>query len=427
MKSTSASELRRFFLGICLMAAMGANPAIAGMSVSPLKQEVSLKPGEEGKVRITLTNNIRNGPDISQAVRLSVADVKVSESGALEFLESGVLGNSASRWISLTKVDVTLEPRQSNIVECAISVPLSAQPGEYYSAVLVTMGTRGRNEKGLAVQFRIASGIFVTVLGRTLSRHAKIGTCDVVWPQTASREAATQPASAAPPAPPAPPELPRVLVALQNVGQARFDGSGKITLLDGRSRIMFTAPLTTGRPCVFAGDTRQFEAIIAKPVPAGKYVIRVDMDYQSSWARARQELPVEILPAQAEMLLAMKARLREESAVAEILPEKISPTIPAGATRSLAVAVRNISDGPIQYVASVSSGSNPAANSWFTVRPQGFTIHKGGRQSVELKIEVPADTAAGRYFGKVSVEDGTEGSRLRKLEVPLEIEVITEK
>jgi hypothetical protein len=46
---------------------------------------------------------------------------------------------------------------------------------------------------------------------------------------------------------------------------------------------------------------------------------------------------------------------------------------------------------------------------------------------VELKIEVPAGTAAGRYFGKVSVEDGTEGSRLRKLEVPLEIEVITEK
>ena len=424
MKSTSASELRRFFLGIGLMAAMGANPAIAGLSVSPLKQEVSLKPGEEGKVRITLTNNIRNGPDVSQAVQLSVADVKVSESGALEFLERGVLGNSASRWISLTKVDVTVEPRQSNIVECAISVPLSAQPGEYYSAVLVAMATPGRNEKGVVVQYRIASGIFVTVLGRTLSRHAKVGTCEVVWPQTASREAATQPASAARPAPP---ELPKVLVALQNVGQARFDGSGKITLLDGRSRIMFTAPLTTGRPCVFAGDTRLFEAIIAKPVPAGKYVIRVDMDYQSSWARARQELPVEILPAQAEMLLAMKKRLREESAVAEVLPEKISPTIPAGATRSLAVAVRNISDGPIQYVASVSSGSNLAANSWFTVRPQGFTIYKGGRQSVELKIEVPAGTAAGRYFGKVSVEDGTEGSKLRKLEVPLEIEVITEK
>ncbi|MCY2951662.1 MAG: hypothetical protein NTU53_06750 [Planctomycetota bacterium] len=424
MRSTSASKLRRFFLGICLMAAMGANPAIAGLSVSPLKQEVSLKPGEEGKVRITLTNNIRNGPDVSQVVRLSVADVKVSESGALEFLESGVLRNSASRWISLTKVDVTLEPRQSNIVECAISVPLSAQPGEYYSAVLVAMATPGRNEKGVVVQYRIASGIFVTVLGRTLPKHAKVGTCEVVWPQTASRAAATQPASAARPAPP---ELPKVLVALQNVGQARFDASGKITLLDTRSRIMFTAPLTSGRPCVFAGDTRQFEAIFAKPVPAGKYVIRVDMDYQSSWARARQELPVEILPAQAEMLLAMKKRLREESAVAEVLPEKISPTIPAGATRSLALAVRNISDGPIQYVASVSFGSNPATDSWITVRPQGFTIYKGGRQSVELKIEVPADTAAGRYFGMVSVEGGTEGSKLRKLEVPLEIEVITEK
>jgi len=424
MGSRSASKLRRFFLGICLMAAMGANPAIAGISVSPLKQELSLKPGEEGKVRITLTNNIRNGPDVSQVVRLSVVDVKVSEDGALEFLESGVLGNSASRWISLTQVDVTLEPRQSNIVECAISVPLSAQPGEYYSAVLVAMATPGRNEKGVVVQYRIASGIFVTVLGRTLSRHAKVGTCDVVWPQTASWEAATQPASGARPAPP---ELPKVLVALQNVGQARFDASGKITLLDARSRIMFTAPLTSRRPCVFAGDTRLFEAIIAKPVPAGKYVIRVDMDYQSSWARARQELPVEILPAQAEMLLAMKKRLREESAVAEVLPEKISPTIPAGATRSLALAVRNTSDGPVQYVASVSSGSNPATDSWFTVRPQGFTIYKGGRQSVELKIEVPADTAAGRYFGKVSVEDGTEGSRLRKLEVPLEIEVITEK
>lgn len=423
MNITSPNILNTRLLAFCLTLASAAAPAFAGMAVSPLKQEISLKPGEEGKVRITLTNNARGGFGTPQTMQFAIADVKASEPGSLEFLEPGVMPNSASKWISLNKPDITVDPDRSEVIECTIRPPLSAQPGEYYSAVLVTLAAKGRTAGGVVVQYRIASGIFVTILGQTLPKHAKIGACEIVWPKTPTREPTTQPASHEQPASP---ELPRVLVALQNVGRARFDASGKITLLDGRSRIMFTAPLTSRRPCVFAGDTRQFEAVFPKPVPAGKYTVRIDMDYQSSWARARHELPIEILPAQAEMLLAMQRRLREEAAVVDVLPEKIVPTIPAGATRSLALAVRNISDEPIQCAASVAFTGPTPEPSWITVRPQSFSIYKSGRKSVELSVHVPPKTAAGTYYATISLEGGADGSKTRKLDIPIEIEVTTE-
>jgi hypothetical protein len=412
-------------LALGLLAGGTADVALAGMAVSPLKQEVRVKPGEEGKFQITLRNNARNDFAGPQTARLSLADVQASEEGSLEFKEVGSGEHSASRWISLKETEIALEPGQSKTVECVVTPPLSAPPGEYYSTVMVTMGATGRNETGVVIQYRIASGIFVTVLGRTFPRQAKISRCEVIWPVMEPPAAATegQPATR-----PAKPELPKVVAVVQNVGQSRFDGSGKVTLLDARSRIAFTAPLTSRRPCVFGGDSRRFEAFFSKPVPAGKYTVRVELDYQSSWAKARQEVPVEILPAEAEMLLAMKKQLRAQSPVAEVLPEKITAVIPAGATRSLALSVRNGAESEIQCVATITSDSFSELASWITIRPEdGFTVHRGGRKTVEVRIQVPEETRADRYFATLSIEGGLDGLKLRRIEVPVEIEVKTEK
>jgi hypothetical protein len=420
MTHPPATRLRSIILATCL-AAIFAVPAMAGVSVAPLKQEVSVKPGEQARIQITLTNNPRNGPDVPQTVRLTLADVQVSEDGTLNFTEPGSLQGSASKWISLGATDVILEPRKSQVIECIVAPPLSARPGEYYSTVMITMAAKGRTEKGVVVQYRIASGVFVTVLGQTLPRQARISQCEVVWPAAHLAQPATRPASATQPT-----ELPRIVAILQNTGQARFDGSGKATLLDANSRIVFTAPLTSRRPCVFGGDSRRFEAVFPKPVPAGKYLLRTELDYQSSWGRARHEMPVEILPAEAELLLSLKKQLQQESPIAEASPERITSTVPAGATRSLALTVRNTGEGPIECVASRVSADMPGVDPWISLRPAEFTVSRAGRKSVELRLQVPPDAKPGRYLSTISIDGTLDGLKLRSLEIPVEIVVKTE-
>ncbi|MFI5380325.1 MAG: hypothetical protein ACHRHE_13580 [Tepidisphaerales bacterium] len=423
MTNTFAIRCPGFLPAAVLFAAV-ANFALGGVAVSPLKQEIDVKPGEEAKVRITLTNNPRNGPDAPQTVRLNLVDVQVSEEGALDFKDPGILPTSASNWISLKKTEIVLEPRKSEVIECTITPPLSARPGEYYSAVMITMAAEGRTEKGIGVSYRIASGIFVTVLGNTLPRKAAITQCEVVWPKMDLDDAAVRPAPGAEPL-----QLPKVVACMQNTGQARFDGSGKITLLDANLRTVFTAPLTSRRPCIFAGDSRRFEAIFPKPVPAGKYLLRTELDYQSSWAKARQEMPVEILPVEAELLLSLKKQLQQESPIAEVSPERVTATIPAGATRSLSLTVRNTGEGPIQCAASLVTADTTDPNPWLALRlkPDEFTVSRSGRKSLELRLYAPPDAKPGRYLSTINIEGSRDGLKLRKVEIPVEIEVKTEK
>ncbi len=421
--TNTANHLRGILPAVCLFVAM-ANPALAGIAVSPLKQEVSVKPGEVGKVRITLSNNVRKEIAAAQGAHLSIADVGVSEDGTLEFKNTGVLETSASKWITLNKTDVMMEPGQTEAIECTIAPPLTAPPGEYYNAVIVAMATKGLTEKGVVVNYRVASGVFLTVLGRTLPKQAKITRCEVVWPAADTAGATTRPA---PTTRPTSNELPRLAVVLQNTGQSRFDASGKMTLLDAKSRMVFVSPLTSGRPCVFGGDSRRFDAFFTKPLPAGKYRIRVELDYQSSWAKARHEIPVEILPAEAELLLSLKRQMQQEAPVAEVLPERLTAMVPPGANRSLALTVRNTSEAEIQCSASVTSFDVAQAESWITMRPQEFSVSRSSRKSVELRVDVPRDAKPGRYFSTVTIEGGMDGLKLRKIEVPVEIEVNTEK
>ena len=56
-------------LTLWLVIGLQTRIAAAGISVAPLKQEISLRPGEEGKLTITLNYNSRSPLDIPQAQR----------------------------------------------------------------------------------------------------------------------------------------------------------------------------------------------------------------------------------------------------------------------------------------------------------------------------------------------------------------------
>jgi hypothetical protein len=410
-----------------LVAAAGV--AHAGVAVSPLKQEVTVKPGESGKVVISLSNRRRGEFDPPQSVRLHIADVRVSEDGSLAFPEAGLMDHSCAKWVVLRKASLTLGPDQSEQIECAIVPPTSASPGEYYAALVVTLDTANGADRGVVVQYRIASGIFVTIPGRTFPRQAKVERCEFLWPEESEIAAASAAASqpiASPASRPVVP-MPKVSVLLRNTGRARFDASGKVTIVDARSRVVFSGPLTSKRACVFGGDSRLFEASLVKPLAAGQYVIKVEMDYESTWSKARYRLPVEILPLQASAFAQLGRRSQEGQPPIDVTPERIAIALHAGSMRSLGLSARNTSDGPLHATAAVAASDAPSAAGWMTVGPGDFTISQAGRRTVELKLRVPEGTAAGTYVSAITIKAAAEGAAPLERTIPVEIEVKAEK
>lgn len=413
----------RLGLAACLVMGVTGSLAWAGISVSPLKQELTVRPGKTVKFKIAVSNNRRKEWDRAQTVRFEVADVSVSEGGVLSFQEPGSQGNSASKWISLGAGELTLEPGQSRAVECTIKAPYSAS-GECYSAIMVTLEDTGKRDKGVSVTYRIASGVFVTVSGRSFPRKAKITRCEVTWPQPMAPASSTQPAPQ-----PAGPEPLKVSLVLQNTGQARFNATGKISIFDAHSRRVFTAPLTSKRPCVFGGDSRLFEASLDRPLAAGQYMVRVKMDYQSGWAKAYYRLPLEVTPEKIKLLSAAQKTARQaKEPPMQITPEKLSVTLPPGAFRSLKLALKNNSEDAVRCTARLRfEGDRPVDRSWVTVAPEEFELPKSGRKTLQLVIRVPVGAEAGQHTGTVFIETGQGASGHMDIRVPLELHVTEEK
>ncbi len=402
-----------------------AGLAQGGVAVSPLKQELTVKPGETGKATITLTNQCRTPYDGPQSVHLSIVDVQVMDSGAISFPSPATMNNSASKWATLGREQAVLEPNQSQAIECTLKPSLSVPPGEYYVAVMVTMDSTGRSENGVVVQYRIASGVFVTVSGRMYPKEAKIERCALVWPE-ADAAADSQPAANAPASQPAP--MPKVCVLLHNTGKARFEGSGKVQIMDGRSRVVFSGALSSQRPCVFGGDSRLFEAPVDKLLPAGRYTLKAEMDYGSSWGKARCKMPLEIGVEQAERLAMLNRRYKGGDAAVEVTPEKVSLTVQRGAMRSLGLRLRNASDAPLRGHVALASLDGSSSDSWITTESSEFAIAPAERKTLGLRVQVPPGAPRGTYHCCAILRAGPEGTAvLPERRVPVDIEVKAER
>lgn len=410
------------FAAACWTVGAATTPAIAGMSVSPLKQEITVKPGETAKVTVTVSNNDREKLGTIETVQVERVDVAAAEDGGLAFPPPGSLDTSVGKWMTLSATSGPIKPNESLKVECTIAPPVSAAPGEYYAALLITMDTPQKTETGVTVRCRVASGIFVTIPGRTFPKQAKIERVELLWPDVEAARKAAQSHSAAEDAPAV--ELPKVSVLLRNTGRARFDAEGRIRIQDAKLRQVFSAPLITKRAGVFGGDKRLFEAAITKPLPAGKYTIKAELDYESSWGKARFQIPIEIHPEQAAALTQMTQKFQAGQAPIEVGPEKVTLALPPGATRSLKVAVRNVSDGVLRGKATVAASQ---AGEWIDVAPASFAIGKAGRRTVAVQVQVPAGVAGGTYASAVILKVGSEGSPLLERVVPVEIEVQAER
>lgn len=410
--------MRRLCIVLSLVLSASAGPALAGIVVSPLKQEITVKPGQTETFNIGLVYTARRDTDRPQKIHLEVMDFTVSEDGALVFLDrgKGPAQTSASRWITLAKTDLTLAPGKGERVEGTVTAPMSAG-GEYYACVMVSLGGARPTASGVGINYRIATGLFVTVAGRTLTRRAQVVRTELTWPTT-------QPASTRPDA--ARDALPRIVSLLHNAGQGRFEATGRVRISEPAGRVLCDWPLMTRRALVQAGDTRRFECPISWPLPPGNYDVRVEYDYQSKWARATEKSLLTVTPEQSHELRRRVTRSLAERGPGSIravqaATPRLSAVVPAGGLRALKVDLKNTSDLPIDcFLSLVAPLEGSSAVGMIDLTPDRFTMDPKTVKTISLAAQMPQDVAGGCQATLVVESTGSDVVRDR-LELPVEL------
>ncbi len=406
---------------VMILAVRGAS---AGIVVSPLKQEIMAKPGRTAKFYMSIANRARNKWDEPRSVHLEVMDFAVTEAGGISFKPAGTVKNSASKWITISKPDLKLAPGKGQKVECIIKIPASAV-GQYYSAIMVTQGTNAKTRRGLVVKYRTASGVFVNVAGRTFPKQSKIIRCEVAWPKPPADQADTTK-----PAAPVKTGPVKVLAVLENTGRVRFIASGELRINDAQGRIMCRTPMTTKRARVLQGDTRLFEAVLDKALPPGKYEVKVELDYESKWGKARTRLPLTISADQAALLAKVVAQMKpagtgktSSEPVVELTPESLTATIPQGGLRSLKVVIKNAGKDTARCTVAVAGeGNAPIPASWVSLGTDKFTLGEGRSKTLSLIVRVPS-AAAGRYGAMLVIEAVGNGGTKSQKKIPLALTI----
>lgn len=383
--------------------------AEGGIAVSPLKQEISLKPGQTGKFRVVITNNVRPGRRaFARTVELSLTDVKVAEDGLLSFPQAGTTDYSACDWIRMNDAKVVIEPGEAKVIEGTIDAPVTAA-GEYYATMMVTIIPESQDPQGVAIQYRIASGLFVTVTGRTFPRKASIEKCQVIFPPLDEESQI----------------VPRIATVLRNTGLARFDAGGKVRLIDANSRVVFTAPLRSKRACVFGGDSRLFETLLDRAIPAGTYTLNIEMDYESQWTKARHQQTLEITSQQASLLSMLHDRSSKLSGgTISVAPLRLSCDVMGGSFRTMSVNVKNTAEDPAPFVVTMSDDEEEGSSmDWWTIQPDTFELAPGMQKSVVLLLKTPVDALPGRHGFDLTVMATRADGTVAQTVIPVEAAV----
>lgn len=137
-----------------------ANAQSTGISISPVKFEISSNPGEEH----TSIVKIFNRGDSAQTIRLVIEDfAPVGETGNVRLLDDAPSTYALSQWVTVNPIEFIVEPNQTQSVEFKINVPMDAEPGGHYASVVATAG--GSGGSGASIAQKVGSLLLLHVAG----------------------------------------------------------------------------------------------------------------------------------------------------------------------------------------------------------------------------------------------------------------------
>lgn len=152
--------------------ALTANIPVKGLTVSPLRTELTIDPGTSQDKTLTLSNT-NNHPIV---VHLSTEEFSVINQ---QYDYAFNVETQLIKWVTFTPDMLNLAVGETKTVTFRISVPLSAEPGGRYLSLFATTDA-GSVTDGITSRQRIASLVYATVNG-DVSRSGHLVSLNTPW------------------------------------------------------------------------------------------------------------------------------------------------------------------------------------------------------------------------------------------------------
>jgi len=377
------------FLVALVTLSLTTPPARAGVAVSPLKQQVTVRPGRRAEFKLTL-NNVQRGLRTRAArLRVAVTDFAVSTEGGLKFGDELRHKRSAVPWTELDMHEVLLQPGEKRTVHGTVSPPLEAD-GDYWAAIMTTLDGP-RQGAGVNVVLRTASAVFVRVVRRTRIARPEISSVAVDMPEFRDGSAEDGPESVGL----------RVVVEVANQGLVGFIGDGTATFYLGGRRQVARVPLHARRRRVLPGDRRIFEGILAEPLPPGDYLARCVLGAEGEAGR-RAFAQAEFCVSESLAVAWKRIGAGESPVSVRLRPEAVEMTLNPGRFTSFSVDVGNESGSTMRVRAKLTPDTMPGG--WVALSPGSFTLAPGMHRALLGKLRVPPDAEHKDYEATLHVE-----------------------
>ncbi len=147
-----------------------------GFSVSPMKQDIVLNPGDTYRGTFTVSNPASSLNDFSYVISVTpfyVADTSSNDDYTPIFNEESDR-TMITKWITLVSPATgTIVPNSSNEIEFVINVPEDAPAGGQYAAITVTSAndsSAAEGSTGIHEQLAIAHTVFAEIAGNTVKK-----------------------------------------------------------------------------------------------------------------------------------------------------------------------------------------------------------------------------------------------------------------
>ena len=390
----------------------------AGVAVSPLKQWVEVKPGEDAFFSVDITNTKRGLETRPSTVRVDVVDFTVSPQGGLSFGEEFKHDRSAVDWISFDAGEVVLQPGETKQIKAKVSPPPGAD-GDYWAAIMVTLGNSRKREEGIQVVLRTASGVFVHVARRNYIARASIVDANLVIPQShperiLSEELAWDQGSQTAQEE----QALKISAGLKNDGLVTFLASGKAFLYSTEWRRMASILLHANRRRIFPGHSRYFTGVMSQPLPSGQYKLRVFFDSEPKYGQYGRKTTRDVEFSISDELARQWAEsfAGSDAQSLDIKPQKLKLSLTPGrftAARFLVanlglstVSIRCWLEGApvLQKDHNTGSGGNGLPEGWLKLKSTEFTLAPNSRRNVVCSVRIPRDAQPDEYNGIINVE-----------------------
>jgi hypothetical protein len=371
----------------------------AGMAVSPMQQWVGVKPGKDASFSITVTNIDRGFETPPCKVNVEVLDFTVSPQGTISFGKDTRHSRSAVNWISFDTSKFVLEPGEFKKMEGKVSAPAGAD-GDYWAAVMVSLDNSEKQGKGVNVNLRTASGIFIHVERRKNVERASIADVNVSLPEFAPNAKLAEESDGEGEASGQKQSL-EINAELKNDGLAAFVANGKAFLYSENRRQVASIPLYTKRRQILPGHTRDFTGIMAQPLPAGKYDLRVIFETESNYGRKTTK-DTEFSVDQKLAGQWIGNFTSDDIQTLKIEPQELKLTLTGGRFTTANLMVANQCSGTVSIRCRLETKEMPPG--WLQLEEANFTLNPNTRHNIVCPVRIPPGAKQGQYNGIILVE-----------------------